>query len=320
MRETPTTMPAVDDQQSTDMVPPSASARLELYRNIALVVQIFAIGPLVGSLLMFLRATDGGPGVTPLLNSTPVVGAIIGAAILLAACVVGLIDAKLFGTRSGLAGAGVILAWGAWHTARTEDLLRVYPRSQIVSRGVFEALIAAIVIVWLVNTMARMAMASAEGSGNAPIPQTGLAALTRPHVLLAAFASLVAAGVVGWLVAFHGAKGQTLFAGAMGGIAAGAASAIVSAGADHSSASDHRPVDPVLPAVLGMAVLGVLTPLSMLVFHASPFVANLPGGFRLAQMHAFDWAQGALIGIPVGLGWAGAHAQGAVPRSASAPA
>lgn len=285
----------------------------ELVRNVVLVIELFAIGPLLGNLLTFLRSTDGGPAITPLLNSTPLTGLLIGLVVLAGAALVGVVDARIFGARSGLGGAGIMFGWAALHTGRTEDLLRVYSSTDLIPRLCAEGIVCGLALLWIVRRIIVQAPPAhdpgSQGSAGDPI-EAGWSSLIRPSSLVAALAAMVGAGVAAWLVAFHGSKGQTIFATFIGGIAAGAASAVVSAGGDSKDAK--RPVDPVLSACLGMVILGILAPLTLLVLKSSAPSAAFSGElFRrsLAQIHAFDWAAGALLGIPVGLGWAGAHAQ-----------
>ena len=283
---------------------PRGRVSTELLRNGLFFIEALAIGPLVGGILTMLRSVDGGPAVTPLLSSTPGIGALAGFVILVAASVVGMLDGRFFGPRSGLAGAGVILAWAAMYTGRTDELLRVHSGTELMTRFAVEGIVACIVVVWTVQRIIRNPLH--DGSNTA----ASLKTLFRGSSMVAALGAAVAGGVVAWLTAFHGAKGQTLFAAVLGGIAAGAAAAIVSAGAD--SKDEQRPADPVLTAALGLMVLAIVGPFTILILKAPlPSAAFTGELFRrsIAQVHAFDWAAGALIGIPMGLGWAGAHAQ-----------
>ncbi|GMV27743.1 MAG: hypothetical protein AMXMBFR58_37740 [Phycisphaerae bacterium] len=273
-----------------------------MLRNLTLVVQLFAIGPLVAGAITLLRAADGGNAVTPLLSESPLMGALAGLLVVAGACVIGLVDARFFGARSGLAGAGVVLGWAALYSGRTEDLLRLYPAGWVSAAMMIEGLVASAAVIWSVQRMARAASAGTASGTD----RTAWRTLVSQTSILAVVAGVVAGGVVAYFVAFYGSKGQTLFAGSMAGIAAGAAAAVVSAGSDGS-----KPVaDPVFSAAVAMALLAVIGPATIVGLHSDPLGSALAGTLRpLGHLNAFDWTGGALMGIPIGLGWAGAHAQ-----------
>ncbi len=337
----------------------------EFFRNVALFVELLAIGPLVSMLVTFLHGADGGPVISPLVNASPLLGAGIMCLILLAALLVGIADARFFGPRSGLAAAGFILGWSGWRTGEIGSLLRTggHPEVPLAIEGLVIGAAALYIVreialvgsifmpspahhsqgsanasqvdhrikyfavggIWgslVVGSMVRPALAHRPGSAGDLGLRESLANISpalhfrtflRPTSMLAIGAATIAAGLVAWLMAFHGAKGQTLFAAFLGGIAAGAAAAIVSAGS--SDSQDDVPADPVLSASLGMVLLAVIAPLAAVIIHGVPGSKALDSAimtgnlFHLSHIGALDWAFGALMGVPVGLGWAGAHAQ-----------
>ncbi|MCC6427592.1 MAG: hypothetical protein IT435_12320 [Phycisphaerales bacterium] len=304
----------------------------EFARNITLFAQLLAIGPLAAAALTFLRATDGGPVISPLINSTPLLGAIIAIAIIVIAAITGILDARFFGPRSGLAGAGLILLWASWRTGETGLLLTSSAKApaMLAIEGALIGILTLLVIERIAIQAVHHASPSTSGSPAPLNPPDADAldalrfhALLRPSSLVAILAAILSGGLAAWLIAFHGAKGQTLFAAILAGIAAGAAAAIVSAGSGGSARPGNAkagPADPVLSASAAMAILGILAPLAATIIHKGNLAnAILTGNlFNPSHLGAFDWAAGALLGVPVGLGWAGAHAQG--PETHSAPA
>jgi hypothetical protein len=293
----------------------------EFIRNIAVTLQLILLGPLVGGLLTMLRAGDGGTSVSPLLASSPALGLILLVVISVLAAIIGLVDGRVFGVRSGMRGMGIILGWAAINTGRTEDILRINSPMAVSIKFAAESLVISIAVVWFVRQLAVMTERAERTATGEKGPELAVASMARGPSLMAAGAACVGGLVGAWFAAFHGAKGQTLFAGMIGGIAAGAFAAIVSAGSE--SKSGQRTVDPVISACLGMALASVVAPFSIAFFNGPDPLANALAGklFRIGHLNGLDWAAGALVGIPVGLGWAGAHAQhGASERLSARPA
>lgn len=287
----------------------------EFIRNIVLTLQLILLGPLVGGLLTMLRAGDGGSATTPLLSSTPALGLILLVVVCVLSVIIGLVDGRVFGVRSGMGGMGIILGWAAFNTGRTEDLLRINAPMTVSIKLAVEALIISIAVVWFVRQLAVMTERAEQTATPQKGPELAVASIARAPSLMAAGAACVGGLVAAWFVAFHGAKGQTMFAGMVGGIAAGAFAAIISAGSE--SKSGERTVDPVISACLGMALASIAAPFSIAFLSGSDPLASALAGklFRLGHLNGLDWAAGALVGIPVGLGWAGAHAQHATSEA-----
>ncbi|HRJ50248.1 MAG TPA: hypothetical protein PKU91_06925 [Phycisphaerales bacterium] len=276
-------------------------------RNTALVLELLAVGPLAGGAVTFLRASDGGLAVTPLLNNSPVLGLVVGVFVILAAAAVGMIDTRYFGPRSGIVGAGIVFAWASLYSGRVDDLLRTTAPSQVTIMLAIEGVLAAVVMVLLTHrlTLVRWAESppdNSTASRRSMVPR----GLFTPGALACVAAAAVAGGFMAWLVTFHAAKGQAVFGASAAGIAAGALAAIVSA--NTTAGRKDPPVDPVLTAMLGMGVLAMVSPVTISMLHSDPLASIRTGSlFRLGLLNSFDWMAGAMIGIPIGLGWAGAH-------------
>jgi hypothetical protein len=120
------------------------------------------------------------------------------------------------------------------------------------------------------------------------------------QVLGGAFAvAAVAAGLAVFLIAVSGVKGQTFAAALIGALAAGAAAQTVA-----SSKNFH--VTPVTP-ILAIALVALAGPIIASVLHGPRLIDAVYAGnvFALARPLSLDWAAGSVIGVPIGLGWAG---------------
>lgn len=278
----------------------------EVIRNIVLAVELLLLGPLVGKLLTLLHAPDGGHAVTPLLSGSPALGIVLLVVVLFLASIVGILDGRAFGVRSGMAGMGCILGWAAFNTGKIEDILRDAAPLTISIKLAVEGLIISVAAVLFVRQLAMMSERDGQ-HGTGPGPELAISSLVRAPSLLAAGAACVGGLVGAWFVAFHGAKGQTLFAGLIGGIVAGGMAAVISAGSE--SKSGARTVDPVISACMGLGLASVVAPFSIAFLSGSDPLASALAGkmFPLGHLSGLDWAAGALVGIPIGLGWAGAH-------------
>ena len=107
---------------------------------------------------------------------------------------------------------------------------------------------------------------------------------------------LAAGALAAWLVAVTPLKGQDVMAAVAAGAAAAAAARL----------ADIRV--PLAPVAVPLAVLAVLGPVAGLVLSGSGDVvaASYQGALApIAQITPLDWIAGALLGIPLGAGWAG---------------
>ncbi len=253
---------------------------------------VLAVGPIAGATTAWLRGPDGGTEATPLVSVSPVLG--LGAGMLgvfLALCV-GLVGARAVGVKAGMSAAGLVLAWAAWRTGTVDQIIRANHSGRVLlprrTAGVGVALL-----------LARLGTADHhDGSEGRLDAEQGPRAfgLDTKHLAGPIAAGLVAGGAVAWAVAQTPLKGQAVAGAIIGSIFAAAAGRLV----------DYRAALPTL--AIPIALLAVLGPLSGTVMGASPDL--LVGGrngalFPLANILPLDWIAGGLLGIPLGVAWAG---------------
>ena len=111
--------------------------------------------------------------------------------------------------------------------------------------------------------------------------------------------ALSAAGAA-WIIGVSPLKGQTIFAAFVGGIVSGVAAQL-------ATSSLRAAPTPVLP-VCAMILPAAAGPLSALLVTSSALYDASGAGTMppLSLIMGLDWSTGALLGVPVGLAWAGA--------------
>ncbi|MCW5762269.1 MAG: hypothetical protein KIT88_03390 [Phycisphaeraceae bacterium] len=260
---------------------------------------LFLVGPLVGTLVGGLRASDGGPDVTLLVGVSPVWGLMVGIVCVAAAALVGLAGAKFVDERTGMLSAGLVLSWAAWRTGLVTRVLALDPAAWTLVKLAIEGAIiagAALVLAALMHTIS-----SKHGDGLArhgsPIKEIGSKA-GLAGMAVGAFAALVIAHVV----VFSPMRGQALLGAIIGGIAAGALGRLT------SIALSDKPVSP-LPIYTSVVLAAAIGPLIGLFAPGSDRLVGaiaagtVPGPVMVQPL---DWAAGLLVGVPIGLGWAAA--------------
>ncbi|HYF16056.1 MAG TPA: hypothetical protein VD971_13385 [Phycisphaerales bacterium] len=277
-----------------------------ILRTVYVLLVLLAVGPLSASLLAGLRDADGGNGVT-ILTGGRVGAGLAGLAVLaLGALVAGAAGAKLFSAGMGFAGAGLVFAWGAWNLGTLEEVLRRTRQGKestaLAAEGLLAVLVAGVVmgVAWIIAERAQGRDKNGAGGvgliGVREKGSTGIAATALAAWALAA----CAAGVAAAIIAISAAKGQAVFAAFAGAIVAGIVAQTI-------GAAQHVKVSPLVPA-LAMAVPAVAGPLiAALVAQRGWVPATFAGSdFPLGRVVGLDWSAGVLLGVPVGMGWAGA--------------
>ena len=274
---------------------------------------LFGLGPLASTLIGNLRDIDGGHAVTVLVNGSPVQGVIAFAVLFAATAVAGLLGSRLFELSTGLAAAGFTLGWGAWKLGSAEDLLRRAHTTDHLTTQSLEGLLVVSAIALLVGGCLLLGKTADTISAPSRTPIPPLAKLfgrtfddapesNRWKAIPAAMlAGLVLGGLGCWLVALIPAKGQTLCAAIAAGIAAGVATSLTTAGL--------RVMPTVLHGTLALLVLAMLGPLTAKFLHPNAIDATRAAYSNTLAAWAYptslDWAAGALLGVPLGMGWAG---------------
>lgn len=270
-----------------------------LQRWVVLLAALLLLGPLAGVLTASLRAADGGPHASLLLNSGVAWGVVVALLIFVLAAAVGVPAARIGGVGHGYFCAGIVLAWAAWGTGRIDEILH---RTQTASTMYGLAAEGALVALLGVGLAAGLLLVSRD-----PPPDPAHAAAgAKPHVEpralwtsstpQAVVVCAVVGGVIAWLVAQDTLKGQTFAAAAFAGMLGATAGRMA---APNASAFTF------VAAILLLAIAG---PLAAVFLHAGdlgPTRAALAGRlFALARPLPLDWAAGAMFGVPLGLSWA----------------
>ncbi len=267
---------------------------------------LLAIGPAAGWLARFVRDGQGGHACSLLVGETPMAGAIIGMAVIAAAAVVGVIASRLFSLGTGLAMAGVMFGWTSWHLGTVESIIRATGGSVNLLVLALEGFVLTAAAAGIAHA-ATLAAASSQPALTTK-PGSRLAGMLvksadRPAMGVTAAAVVIGAGAAvaaASLLCMSGLKGQTLMGAVVAGIACGMASCYVAGAAKVS-------LHPAAPSI-GMVLAAVAAPVAARFMHGDQLLSALYADRLLAAARPLpvDWAAGALLGVQVGMGWAGA--------------
>jgi len=271
------------------------------------------VGPAAGALTGALRASDGSHAASPLFCTSPGIGLAAGLGALGLALVMGLLAAKLVNVAAGFTAAGLVMAWAAWQTGDVDDMIRtaqsggplLSQAAEGVLFGALGILLAAGLFAW---GRAEQAADRPQGPVHADLAVAQKVAQTFASVLIRIFkgkggmavlpVAVIAGAAAGWFIGVNPHKGQAVFAAIAAGVLGGAAGRLVDFEVSLPSL--------MLP-IVALAVLGPLTGFAFAggggaqVVHAA-YKGTL---FPLANITALDWIAGALLGIPMGVAWAG---------------
>lgn len=250
---------------------------------------LFAFGPVAGALTAWVRAPDGGDQATPIVSTTPLLGVAAALAAVLVALIPAGAAARLVDARAAMIAAGLTLAWPAFRAGSVDGVIRSNGSAGVLRLLSLEGLILGAAGVAVAVVLAAM-HAKARGERNEPLFGPGI-----PQVLVA---GVLAGAAAAWLIAQTPLPGQAFAAAVAAGVAAGAAGHLV----------EIRAALPTFAAAI--AVLAVLGPWTASVFAVGGagnlLVAGRNGAlFPLANLHGLDWISGGLVGIPMGVAWAG---------------
>jgi hypothetical protein len=259
---------------------------------------LFVLGPLALLLTASLRAIDGSGEASLLVGRSPTQGLLMGVGAILIALVVGVVGARLLGARRGLFSAGLVLAWAAWGTGHVDKVLGQTNSSQTLWMFAAEAALLTLLGGACAWVILKIKPKPITFNAQAPIEiRPEPSSLLDSSALPAIGASLLAAALVAWLLAFDTQKGQTIGAAIIAAMIGTMVARMVS-----------QSVSPAL-FVAAVGVLGIVGPAAATFIHPSasgPARAALAGTlFALARPMPFDWLAGAMIGVPLGLAWAG---------------
>jgi len=254
-------------------------------------IAVLLLGPLAGTFVGGLRASDGGPHVTLIANAAPAAGILGGLAALTLATLGGIVAGRIANVSWGYVATGLILAWPAFLTGEVREVLRSTQDASVLWAVAFEgALFGALGVL--------AALAISRWGRRRPAPDAvheREEPLWSAMGLVGAVTALLVGGLIAFLVAREGLKGQTIGAAALGAVGAATAGGLAA----------HR-----VTGVAFVAAAGVLA-------FAGPAIAvGVIGGdpleksyandlFPLAWISPLDWLAGAFLGTPVGVAWSG---------------
>ena len=259
-------------------------------------VALFITGPALGLWMATLRAPDGGPETSFLVSASLPTGLIALIGCLAVAAVSGALCAFLADRTTGFRVAALCLAWPAM---RAGDLSVMYITNEnFLPTLALEGLILALLGILIISLCRASGGTSLKGLSALIDPWKR--ALTDPSGLATA-AVVVAVGLaVSYVIALTGLRGQALAAGIVG--------PIFGAMAGMFAGSFIKDEPPQAAAFLGALLLCVAGPVFTMII---PGAAELPAAARAgtlpgpALVQPIDWLVGALLGTPIGLGWAG---------------
>jgi len=268
---------------------------------------LLVIGPLASMPLAQLRDTDGGHAVTMFLSGSMGASVVATGLVLVAATVAAAVSAWFFSAGNAFACSGLIVGWGAWRMGTIDEIVRRTRSGSDLSLLALEnglIVLCAAGIAWLISAIAerRQTQAHRHATGSAigllATDGNGQGSFRIAGMCLGA--ATLAAGLASVLVAATMSKGQTVFASFVGGLAAGVVAHLVSRGQNGNVSPALVALSALLPAALGPVIAQAM--------HGTKLVdATFAGSLMpLARIVSLEWACGLLLGIPVGLGWAGA--------------
>lgn len=287
--------------------------RIDSWRGlhwVVIILSVLVVGPICSHPFLRLMDADGGRAVTMLISGDTLRGLLAGLAVLGGTAIVAAIGAYCCSAGVSFASASFVLAWGAWRTTDADTLIRRTRSGQDLVWIAIESLV--LMLAMMLCAMMVMAITRARTrSENAPkntvrgVWQMLLSSEQRDPGSAMVTASVVgvtslAVGLVVSIACVSTLKGQAVFATFVGGIAAGWGAQLV-------ARAMHCTPSPTL-VMLGFVLPAVAGPLVAKVMHGDTVTAALFAGqlFPLARVMPFDWAAGAMMGVPVGLSWAGA--------------
>jgi len=259
----------------------------------------FVLGPIAAWLTATLRDPSGGTGPSILIHDNGLIGILALVVAMLVAVAAGLWGAKNVGAKSSLLCAGAVVAWAAWPLGPMDELARSVAGAGLYTRLLIEGiivLIATVAVGWLLLSRAERWHAGQHNPNSlaSPASHDPIGSMTSAG---GAAVALVASLVVVFLICRTMDKGQAIFSTTLAGL--------VGAVAGHL-AFNRAPAIALLAGAAGGAVVGPIVgivtisgPTEVLVsmqrLSASPLTRPMP----------MDWAAGALLGVSMGLAWAG---------------
>lgn len=310
-----------------------------LFKWVDSLVVLLVLGPVAYFAVSKLRAPDGDPYTTLLSSSTPGLGAGLACLILGLGMVAAVVSGRVFGRGRGVCMAGLIAGWAAWACGNVRQVLgdadaASVPMALLMELGLLGVLAATlVVVVELISSIPGEELGRPDLPAIAPPARDAyFKAVLSANAAMGAAAAAAACGLLVYLLAFSGVKGQSIFAAVIGGIGAGAAFGLV--WASRTSAEGSRAIHtPLLPPVVAVVLVGVIGAVVAKMVPAAdlPLLARAVGAdgisgsvsnrhalLPLATVMPLDWLTGALLGVPVGCTWSTSMVDKSVHATAKA--
>ena len=282
----------------------SSKAAQGVARWVAFLVALVVVGPVIGWIAGRIPPVPGAAQGTFLVSSSSVMGFVGIAACAVLTVVMGMVASRVVSTGLGLTCAGVALAWATFHTGHLPDLARAVDPTSLGRSLTVEG-----AIVGVFTLVAAIAIAR-RGWPDEPF---AVKSMLSGSALAGAAVATAAGMAAAWVIAQDDKPGQTLAAAFAAGAAGAALARTVVHGAPRSSVLLAIPIGAVLCPLVGFAMTSGSMDTAILGGRVSPWARIMP----------IDWCAGMLIGIPLGLSWAGSmieksHA-GAASTTGSTP-
>lgn len=293
-------------QTSHPREPEGIDVRLSTIRWTLSLTSLLVAGPIAAGLVAGVRGPDGGPEASLFTGESLGPGLIALVVSFALAAVLGVVSARFAGPRSGLRNAGFVIAWASFATGEVDRIIIIAD-----SAGPFRAIAVEGVVVGLLGLvlcglilLASRPTAHVElrdfGDGDTK-PWQGSLSLAG---LVAFAASAIIAVVVGGYLAFdESMRGQAILAACVGGLLAGLVGRLA------GSAIDASGPPPALACMAGLLAAGVIAPWlpGFMTGDSNAIVEAARSGTLPSAAHVLplDWLAGTLIGVQIGMVWAG---------------
>jgi hypothetical protein len=225
---------------------------------------------------------------------------------------VGLIARKVGGLSLALLCAGIVAGWGAFAFGSVEEAIRATQKGSFFPMLAAEGFVLTLLAAGVSLLLAAPAMRDEKDAPGAKLSMLELLLRVRLSkgtavLVQCIIVSAIVGGAVTALCSTSTLRGQTVFAAFAGAIAAGVAAQVTAAAA-------QARLSPAVP-VIGMALAAAAAPLIAMGMHGTTLVNDTLAG-KLAWIGRplpIDWAAGSILGVHVGMGWAGATLLHAAP-------
>lgn len=266
---------------------------------------LLAAGPVAGWAVRTLHDAQGGHDCSLLLSDSPLRGLLIGAAVSFAALLAGVLASRWFSLGTGLACAGFLFAWSSWHLGTVEGIIRTSGGQVNLLTLALEAALFGLAAIGIGAACTKAAAKAQPATDGTPKGLTGLLARSVPEgsngmpVIAAVVVGAISGGLTAAILSVNGLKGQSLCAATLGGLVCGLVSS-------HAATASKVTLHPAAP-MMGMLLVAILSPVATSVMQGKHLLELMYADqlVTLARPLPIDWVAGMLLGVPVGMGWAG---------------